>query len=62
MRLSSWLTELAASAEEEEIRRMLGLWVSEIEPEIIRCAWDGMLIGLGFQGHVIFYARPRIVL
>lgn len=35
---------------EEEIRRMLGAWVSEVEPQIVLRAHDGRLLGLAAGG------------
>jgi hypothetical protein len=35
---------------EEEIRRMLGCWVSEVEPEVVLRAHDSRLLGLTAAG------------
>lgn len=41
-----------ARLEEAELKRMLSLWVSELNPVILRNHRTGQLVGLGIEGQV----------
>jgi hypothetical protein len=59
-----------AEAREAEVRRMLGLWVSELEPVILYQLVDGpgfgvtgeRLIGLGIKDDQVLGALVRVVI
>ena len=58
--LTEGIVRALAQLDESELRRMLGRWISELEPEVV-CMGTGILVGLTARGHGLFDPLPIYV-